>query len=344
MAKNDNIRNVNTSGSSGNPSGGQASNGTASREEARAARRAAKVRKESEQVSSVRRARHGGVLTVIFAVISIVWISPLFIVLMNSFKRKAYIFKYPFSLSSKSLFSDGWEAWKAGFDKMFVGWTNYINAIDDTDFFKSFGTSLTITVGSVLLIILCCSMCAWYITRVRTKGTKLIYLLCLFSMIVPFQMVMFTLSKIANILKLNTPVAICIIYLGFGAGLAVFMFSGFIQSLPTDIEESAVIDGCSPPQTFFRVVMPIMKPTIITIAILDAMWIWNDFLLPYLVLNITKYKTIPIAVQYLKQSHGQVDWGAMMAVLILAIIPIVIFYIAAQKYIIEGVIAGAVKG
>ena len=305
----------------------------------------AKVKKvkNADQVSSVRRAKHGAIWTIAFTIISLIWISPLLVVVLNSFKRKAYIFKYPFGISSVSI-TAGWEKWKAGFDKMFVGWTNYLNAIDDTDFFQSFATSLTITVLSVFLIVLCCSMCAWYITRVKTAGTKLIYTLCLFSMIVPFQMVMFTLSKIADMLKLNTPVAISIVYLGFGAGLAVFMFSGFVQSIPLDIEESAVIDGCSPPQTFFRIIIPIMKPTIITIAILDAMWVWNDFLLPYLVLNITRYKTIPIAVQYLKQSHGQVDWGAMMAVLVLAIIPIVVFYIFAQKYIIEGVIAGAVKG
>ena len=295
------------------------------------------------QTISVRKARHGMVWTIVFTIISILWISPLLIVLMNSFKRKAYIFKYPFTFSSASL-SDGWEAWKAGFDKMFVGFTNYINAIEDTDFFNSFLNSLVITVGSVLLIVLCCSMCAWYITRVKTKVTKLIYTLCLFSMIVPFQMVMFTLSKFANMLNLNSPIGICIVYLGFGAGLAVFMFTGFIESVPLEIEEAAMIDGCSPPQTFFRVITPIMKPTIITIAILDAMWIWNDYLLPSLVLNINKFKTLPIAVQYLKQSHGQVDWGAMMAVLVLAIIPIVIFYLFAQKYIIEGVIAGAVKG
>lgn len=299
--------------------------------------------KAGNETSTVRKAKHGTIWTVVFTIISIIWISPLLVVVMNSFKRKAYIFKYPFSLSSASI-TEGYAAWKAGFDKMFVGWTNYQNAIEDTDFFQSFANSLVITVGSVFLIILCCSMTAWYITRVKTKGTKLIYTLCLFSMIVPFQMVMFTLSKFANILHLDNPLAICIVYLGFGAGLAIFMFTGFVQSVPLEIEEAAMIDGCTPPQTFFQVVMPIMKPTIITVAILDAMWIWNDFLLPYLVLNINKYKTIPIAVQYLKQSHGQVDWGAMMAVLVLAIIPIVIFYIFCQKYIIEGVIAGAVKG
>ena len=187
-------------------------------------------------------------------------------------------------------------------------------------------------------------MCAWYLVRVKNGATKTIYTLCLFSMIVPFQMVMFTLSKFANILHLSTPWGICIVYLGFGAGLAVFMFTGFIKSVPTEIEEAAMIDGCTPPQIFFRVDMPIMKPTIITVAILEAMWVWNDYLLPSLVLDVNKYKTIPIAVQFLKQSHGQIDWGAMMAVLVLAIVPIVIFYMICQKYIIEGVMAGAVKG
>ena len=187
-------------------------------------------------------------------------------------------------------------------------------------------------------------MCAWYITRVNDKFSNGIYTLCLFSMIVPFQMVMFTLSKIANLLHLTNPIGIIIIYLGFGAGLAVFMFCGFVKSIPLEIEEAAMIDGCTPLQTFFQVVLPILKPTCITVTILQAMWIWNDYLLPALVLNINKFKTIPIAIQYLKQSHGQVDWGAMMAVLVLAIVPIVVFYLACQKYIIEGVMAGAVKG
>jgi raffinose/stachyose/melibiose transport system permease protein len=199
-------------------------------------------------------------------------------------------------------------------------------------------------VVSVALIVICCSMCAWYIVRVKNVATKTIYLLCLFSMIVPFQMVMFTLSKFANMLHLSNPLGICIVYLGFGAGLAVFMFTGFVKSISLEIEEAAMVDGCTPPQTFFRVIMPIMKPTIVTVAILESMWVWNDFLLPYLVLDLTKYRTIPIAIQFLKASHGQIDWGAMMASLILAIIPIVIFYIAMQKYIIAGVLAGAVKG
>lgn len=299
--------------------------------------------KQSEQVSAARRAKHGGLLTAAFVILSIAWVAPILVVLLNSFKRKAYIFKNPFGISAASL-SDGFDRWKLGISKVMCGMLNYTNGIKNTNFFSCFGYSLFITVGSVVVIILFCSMCAWYITRVQTKVTKTIYLLCLFSMIVPFQMVMFTLSKFANILHLANPVGIIVVYLGFGAGLAVFMFSGFIRSISIEIEEAATIDGCTPIQTFFLVILPILKPTTVTIAILEAMWVWNDYLLPSLVLNINKYKTIPIAIQYLKQSHGQVDWGAMMAVLVLAILPIVIFYIACQKYIIEGVLAGAVKG
>lgn len=273
--------------------------------------------------------KHGALWTVLFAVVSLFWIFPIVLVLINSFKQKAYISKNAFSLPA---------------GKAFVGLENYVRGIETTQFFASFGWTLLITVGSVVLILVCTSMCAWWIVRVNNWAAKLLYTLFLFNMIVPFQMVMFTLSKLANILHLATPMGICIVYLGFGAGLAVFMFTGFVKSIPLEIEEAAMIDGCTPPQTFFRVIIPIMKPTLITIAILDAMWIWNDYLLPSLVLNVNKYKTIPIAVQYLKQSHGQIDWGAMMAVLVLAIVPIVIFYIAAQKYIIEGVMAGAVKG
>lgn len=299
--------------------------------------------KQSEQVSAARRAKHGGLLTAFFTVLSIAWISPILVVLLNSFKRKAYIFKNPFGISAASL-TDGFDRWKAGISKVMCGLLNYSNGLKKTDFFSCFGYSLFITVGSVLVIILFCSMCAWYITRVKTKVTRTIYVLCLFSMIVPFQMVMFTLSKFANILHLANPVGIIVVYLGFGAGLAVFMFSGFVRSISIEIEEAARIDGCTPLQTFFKVIFPILKPTTVTIAILEAMWVWNDYLLPSLVLDVNKYKTIPIAVQYLKQSHGQLDWGAMMAVLVLAIVPIIVFYIACQKYIIEGVIAGAVKG
>ncbi|MCI6242940.1 MAG: carbohydrate ABC transporter permease [Agathobacter sp.] len=299
--------------------------------------------KNEEQVSNVRRAKHGWILTVIFLILSLLWIAPILVVFMNSFKRKAFIFQHPFSLGTEPI-TAGWEKFVHGVQRAFCGWLNYSNGIRKTDFVHCFGTSLLITVGSVALIIICCSMTAWYITRVHTKVTKGIYILCLFSMIVPFQMVMFTLSKFANILHLSNPFGIMIVYLGFGAGLAVFMFTGFVKSISLEIEEAAMIDGCTPLQTYFRVVFPILKPTTVTVAILEAMWVWNDYLLPYLVLNVNKYKTIPIAVQFLKQSHGQLDWGAMMAVLVLAILPIVIFYIACQKYIIEGVLAGAVKG
>ncbi len=221
---------------------------------------------------------------------------------------------------------------------------NYISGIEKIELPKAFGYSLFITVASVFVIILCTSMCAWYITRVKNKVTSAMYMLFAFSMIIPFQMVMFTLSKIADILHLGNPVGIVIVYLGFGAGLAVFMFCGFVKSIPLEIEEAAMIDGCTPIQTYFKIVFPVMKPTAISVAILEAMWVWNDYLLPYLVLDIKKYKTIPIAIQYLKGGYGAIDMGAMMAMIILAIIPIIVFYIACQKYIIEGVVAGAVKG
>lgn len=299
--------------------------------------------KQSEQVNAARRSKHGGILTLCFSILSIVWIAPILVVLLNSFKRKAYIFRNPFGISAVSL-SAGFDRWKLGISKAMCGLLNYTNGLKQTNFVSCFGYSLFITVGSVAAIILFCSMTAWYVTRVHSKAAKTIYVLCLFSMVVPFQMVMFTLSKFANILHLATPWGIIIVYLGFGAGLAVFMFSGFIRSISLEIEEASMIDGCSPLQTFFLVIFPILKPTTVTIAILEAMWVWNDYLLPSLVLNVNKYKTIPIAVQYLKQSHGQLDWGAMMAVLVLAIVPIIVFYIACQKYIIEGVVAGAVKG
>ncbi len=292
---------------------------------------------------STRKAKHGWVLTLFFSILSVVYILPIVIVIMNSFKMKAYINKFPFQLGAIPL-SEGWERFVAGFERSFVGLENYAEGIKRIDFFRAFGYSLFITVCSVAVIILCTSMCAWYITRVQNKITKGIYMLCLFSMIVPFQMVMFTLSKLANMMHLGNPVGIILVYLGFGAGLAVFMFCGFVKSIPLEIEEAAMIDGCNPIQTFFQVVLPILKPTAITVAILQAMWIWNDYLLPYLVLDIRKYKTIPIAIQYLKGGYGSIDWGAMMAMLVLAIIPIIIFYIACQKYIIEGVVAGAVKG
>ena len=278
---------------------------------------------------NVRKAKHGTLLTVLFTIISIAYVYPIFLVLINSFKKKAYISRDPFSIPQ---------------GKIFVGLDNYVKGIQKTGFVQAFGLSLFITICSVAVIILCTSMCAWYICRVKNAATNTIYYLCLFSMIVPFQMVMFTLSKIANILHLNNPVGIIVVYLGFGAGLSVFMFVGFVKSIPLEIEEAAMIDGCTPLQTFFQVVLPILKPTCITVTILQSMWIWNDYLLPYLVLDIKKYKTIPIAVQYLKGGYGSVDMGAMMGVLVLAIIPIIIFYLFCQRYIIEGVVAGAVKG
>lgn len=278
---------------------------------------------------SARKAKHGWILTVIFTIISLLYIYPIVLVFINSFKKKAYISKEPFALPA---------------DKMFVGLENYIRGIEQTDLIKAFGWSVFITVFSVAAIILFCSMCAWYISRVNTKVTKTIYILCLFAMVVPFQMEMYTLSKISNMLHMGNPWGIIVIYLGFGAGLSVFMFTGFMKSIPLEIEEAAMIDGCTPLQTYFRVVMPISKPTCVTVAILQAMWIWNDYLLPSLVLDQRKYKTVPMAVQYLKGGYGSVDMGAMMGTLVLAIVPIIIFYLFCQKYIIEGVVAGAVKG
>lgn len=268
-------------------------------------------------------------LTIVFSIISVIYLIPIALVVLNSFKKKAYISRYPFKIPT---------------GKMFVGLDNYINGIKKTGFFEAFGWTLFITVASVAVIILCTSMCAWYISRVKNAVTSTIYYLCLFSMIVPFQMVMFPLSKIADMLGLTTPWGLVVVYLGFGAGLSVFMFTGFVKSIPLEIEEAAMMDGCTPVHTFFKVVLPIMKPTCVTVAILQAMWIWNDYLLPYLVLDIKKYKTIPIVIQYLKGGYGAVDWGTMMAMLVLAIVPIVVFYVACQKYIIEGVVAGAVKG
>lgn len=278
---------------------------------------------------NARKAKHGGVLTFVFSLISLIYVFPIVLVLINSFKKKAYISRKPFAIPT---------------GKMYVGLENYVNGIKKTGFIDAFWTSLFITVLSVAVIIICTSMCAWYISRVKNKFTTGLYFLCLFSMIVPFQMVMFTLSKLADMLHLGNPLGIVVVYLGFGAGLSVFMFCGFVKSIPLEIEEAAMIDGCTPIQTFFRIVMPILKPTCITVAILQAMWIWNDYLLPYLVLDMTKYKTIPIAVQYLRGGYGSIDMGAMMGVLVLAIIPIIIFYLVCQKYIIEGVVAGAVKG
>ena len=277
----------------------------------------------------MKKVKHGGVFTAIFSIISIGYIFPIMLVFINSFKKKAYISRKPFDIPN---------------GKMYVGLENYVRGIKQANFFEGAKWSTVITVGSVFLIILCTSMCAWYIVRVKNALTKAIYYLCLFAMIVPFQMEMFTLSKLANSLGLNTPWGLWIIYLGFGAGLSVFMFTGFVKSIPIEIEEAAMIDGCNPLQTFFGVVLPVLKPTCVTVAILPTMWIWTDYLLPYLVLNLKKYITIPIAVQYLKGGYGSVDMGAMMGVLVLAIIPIIIFYLFCQRYIIEGVVAGAVKG
>ena len=265
----------------------------------------------------------------ILSILSIFWIAPIAIVLFNSFKSKVWINSDPFSLPN---------------GETFVGLENYKEAINGYDLLQAVFITVFITVVSVAVILICTSMCAWFITRIKNKVTKAIYILCIFSMVVPFQMVMFTLSKIANILGLTTPWGIVIIYLGFGAGLAVFMFCGFVKSIPKEIEEAAMIDGCTPLQTFFRVVLPIMKPTYISVGILETMWIWNDFLLPYLVLDINKYKTLSIAIQYMKGSYGRVDMGAIMAALILAVIPVIIFYLSCQKHIIKGVAAGAIKG
>ena len=271
----------------------------------------------------------GILATLFFTGISILFVSPIIVVLINSMKAKTFI---------------NMETFKLPTEESFVGLDNYKTAITQYDFVKAVGWTLMITVLSVAVILICCSMTAWYITRVKNIVTKIIYLLCVFSMVIPFQMVMFTLSGTADSLGLNTPWGIVIVYLGFGAGLAVFMFTGFVKSIPIEVEEAAMIDGCTPVRTFFSVVLPMMKPTFISVGILEAMWIWNDFLLPYLVLDIKKYKTISIVIQYMKGSYGRVDMGAIMACLIMAIIPVVVFYLCAQKYIIKGVAAGAVKG
>ena len=285
-------------------------------------------------------------LTVAFAVICIVYVLPILIVLMNSFKSNAAVNTETFALPNED---------------SFVGLQNYIKGMTfgNYPFIKAVLYSLFITLASSALILLCTSMAAWYVSRVGSLISKIIYYLCVFSMVVPFQMVMFTLSRTAEQVKLpyfsftsmafakiglNTPWTIPIVYLGFGAGLAVFMFSGFVKTIPLEIEEAAVIDGCGPLRTFFLVVLPMMKPTFISVGVLEIMWVWNDYLLPYLVLDSTKYKTIPIHIQYLQGSYGHVDLGAMMALIMLSILPIIIFYLCCQKYIIAGVTAGAVKG
>ena len=276
-----------------------------------------------------RRGKGGIFATILFSLVSILYLAPLFIVLINSFKKKAFINLEPFKLPT---------------EKNFIGFENFTNAIENYDFLMAVVWNLVMTVGSVVVILVCTSMFAWFITRVNNRATKFLYLLCVFSMVVPFQMVMFTLSLVTDRLKLGTPWGLIIIYLGFGAGLAVFMFCGFVKSIPIEIEEAAMIDGCTPLRTFFSVVLPIMKPTYISVGILETMWIWNDFLLPYLTLDLNKFSTIPITIQRMQGSYGRVDMGAIMASLVMAIIPIVVFYLACQKHIIKGVAAGAVKG
>lgn len=273
--------------------------------------------------------------TIFFTVLSALYMYPIIMVVLNSLKKESMITTQgAFQLPTG-------EAW-GGLD-------NFIRAVNSQGFLKSLFYSVFITVSSVALILICCSMCAWYINRVHNWISKLMYMLCAFSMVVPFQMVMFTLSKTAdrlNIfgLRFNTPFTICFIYLGFGAGLAVFMFSGFVKSIPLEIEEASMMDGCSPLQTYFKVVLPILKPTMISVGVLEAMWVWNDYLLPTLVLDIKKYRTIPMLIQYFRGSYGKVEMGAMMASIVMTVLPIVIIYVIGQKYIIKGVLDGAVKG
>lgn len=274
--------------------------------------------------------RINSVLSVVLTIICILWMYPVFMILMNSLKtERAITTTHAFELPTA---------------ETFVGLKNYIYGITEMDFLSSLWYSFIITISSVVLILLCCSMCAWYITRVQGVLSKGMYYLCVFSMIVPFQMVMFTLAKTADALKLNNPYNICIIYLGFGAGLAVFMFTGFVKSMPIAIEEAAMIDGCNPLQIFFKVVCPILKPTMISTAILETMWVWNDYLLPTLVLDIKQYRTIPMAIQYFRGSYGKVEMAPMMACIMITVIPVIVLYLACQKYIIDGVVAGAVKG
>ena len=270
-------------------------------------------------------------LSIFFALFSIGYVFPVFMVLVNSFKQNTFVKTETFAMPNA---------------ESFAGWGNFVKGMTfgGYPFVNSVFYSTIITLMSTVLIILVTSMAAWYITRVDSRVCRVVYYLCVFSMVVPFQMVMFTLSKTADVLKLNTPWTIPIIYLGFGAGLAVFMFVGFVKGIPLDIEEAAAIDGCGPMRTFFSVVLPMMKPTLISVTILEMMWVWNDYLLPYLVLDITKYRTLPIHIQYLKGSYGTVDLGATMALILLSIIPVIIFYLACQKHIIKGVAAGAVKG
>lgn len=271
------------------------------------------------------------VITIILTLTSLAWVMPIVIVLMNSFKTKGAIALETFKLPTND---------------NYVGFANYITGMTSGNysFWDCVKYSLIITVLSVALILICTSMAAWYISRVNSRFAKFVYALCTFSMIVPFQMVQFTLSNTATMLHLNTPFTIPVVYLGFGAGLAIFMFTGFVKQIPLEIEEAAVMDGCTPVKTFFKVVLPMLSPSLISVGILEAMWVWNDYLLPYLVLDINKYRTIPIHIQYLRGSYGQVDMGASMALIILALVPVVLIYLFCQKYIIKGVAAGAVKG
>lgn len=268
--------------------------------------------------------------TVILSIAAVLWMYPIVMILFNSLKQER-------AISTNTAFA-------LPTADTFAGISNYIDSITSKGFLSSLGYSLLITVTSVLAILVCCSMCAWFITRMNGILSKLMYYMCVLSMVVPFQMVMFTLSQTADKLKLNTPFNIWVIYLGFGSGLAVFMFCGFVKSIPIEIEEAAMIDGCNPLQTFFLVVVPILKPTMISVGVLEAMWVWNDYLLPTLVLDIKKYKTIPMLIQYFRGSYGKVEMGPMMASIMLTVIPIVIVYLCGQKYIIKGVADGAVKG
>ena len=268
--------------------------------------------------------------TVVLTILALLYVYPIIMILFNSLKKETTITTAgAFTLPT----ADG-----------FAGLENYVNAIASKGFLQSLGYSLLITLTSVVALLICCSMCAWYITRVKGVISQGLYFLFVFSMVVPFQMVMFTLSQTADRLKLNTPWNIWVIYLGFGAGLAVFMFAGFMKSIPLEIEEAAMIDGCNPIQTFFLIVLPILKPTMVSVGILEAMWVWNDYLLPTLVLDIKSYKTIPMLIQYFRGSYGKVEMGPMMASIMLTVIPIVIVYLVGQKHIIKGVAAGAVKG
>jgi len=268
-------------------------------------------------------------LSIVLILLTLIFITPIVVVFYNSFKIKFYINDKPFAIPFNT--------------DMYAGFLNYDTGINKIHFFKAFGYSLFITISSVLAISLVTSMLAWYLTRVKTKFTSITFSLLMFSMIVPFQMVMFTMSKTANLIHLDNPIGIIVLYVGFGCGLATFLYSGFIKSVPIALEEAAMIDGATPVVTFFQVVLPMLKPTAITVAILNTMWVWNDYLLPYLTIG-NDYKTIPVAIQYLRGGYGSVDMGAMMAMLVLAMIPVIIFYLVCQRFIISGVVAGAVKG